>query len=115
MKDFTTEKWKESLARMEWERLARTENVEEMTENFTNVITEALDECAPLMEYKINTNYKHGLTRETKEPIKKRDELMKNIKRSPNERKTLLPSTRNSGIESQTTSEGTRFNKTERG
>ena len=42
-----------------------------------------------MKEFKLNTNYKHGLTKETKELIKERDELRKSMKRSTNEKKVL--------------------------
>ena len=48
-----------------------------------------MDECAPMRRFKINTNYKHGLTKQTKDMIKERDELRKKIKKSPNEKKIL--------------------------
>ena len=69
MNDFTKDKWK-CLTKKELDKLARTENIEKMTKDFTYLITEALDECAQLKKFKINTNYKHGLTKETKEMIR---------------------------------------------
>jgi hypothetical protein len=42
-----------------------------------------------MKEFKLNTNYKHGLTKETKELIKERDKLRKSMKRSTNEKKVL--------------------------
>ena len=77
------------MAGREWERLAETEDLEDMTKDFSELITEALDQCAPMKEFKLNTNYKHGLTKETKELIKERDELRKSMKRSTNEKKVL--------------------------
>ena len=77
MKDFTTNKWKECLVKKGWEKLAETEDIEKMTKNFTEMIVEAMDECAPMKRFKINTNYRHGLTKETKDLIKERDELRK--------------------------------------
>ena len=60
-----------------------------MTTVFTELVTEALEECAPMTRFKIGTNYKHGLTKETKELIRRRDELRKEMRRSPGEKKTL--------------------------
>ena len=60
-----------------------------MAKDSSNLITDAQDKCVPLKEFKINTIYKHGLTLETKELIRERDELRKNLKRTPNERKML--------------------------
>ena len=90
MKNFTEQRWKECLVRKNWEKLAETKDIEQMTKDLTELITEALDECAPMAKFKLNTNYKHGLRKETKELIKERDNLRKEIKRSPNEKKKLF-------------------------
>ena len=58
MKSFTKEKWKECLMRGEWEKLGQTEDLEDMAKDFTVIVTEALDECAPIKKFKINRNYK---------------------------------------------------------
>ena len=62
MKYFTKGKWKECLTGKEWEKLARTENIEEMTMNFK-------DDCTQIKKFKINNHYKHGLTKKIKEQI----------------------------------------------
>ena len=71
MRDFMTERLKDSLAGKEWERLAETEDVEKMEEEFTDLMKTAKK------NFKINTNYEHGLTKETKELIKERDDPRK--------------------------------------
>ena len=60
-----------------------------MSEEFTELMGEAMDECAPMWKFKINTNYKHGLTKETKDLIRKRDKMRKSINKSPSEKKIL--------------------------
>ena len=81
MKDFTKEKWNRSLAVRRWERIGLTEDVNEMAEILDEQITEALDECAPLKEFKIRANHKFGLTDKTKKLIKKRDRMRKKVGR----------------------------------
>ena len=71
MKNFTKEGWTECLAQKRWEKIGETEEVEEMAKIFTEITKEALDEYAPIKKFKINMNYKHGLTEKTKEMIKK--------------------------------------------
>ena len=71
MKEFTKEKWKECLVRRNWEKLANTENIKIMSKDFTELVKESQDECAPVKKIKINTNYTHGLTEETKKLIKR--------------------------------------------
>lgn len=89
MKEFTKEKWNKCLADKAWETLAETEDVEKMAGNFTTLITEALDECAPVRRFKVNKNYKRGLTKETKELIKERDKVRQSLKKSPGEKEIL--------------------------
>ena len=60
-----------------------------MTTNFTNLLKEGLEEGTPMEKFKINTNYKHSLIQATKELIKERDKLKKEIKSSPNKRKVI--------------------------
>ena len=59
-----------------------------MTQDFTQLVTGALEECAPITKFKINPDYRHGITKETKELTRERDSLRKELKRSPNEKKT---------------------------
>ena len=47
MKDFTKAKWNRSLAGRRWERIGETEDIEEMTNTFNELVLDALDECAP--------------------------------------------------------------------
>jgi len=89
MKNFTQQKWIECLAGKEWEDLGRTENVNEMAEDFNNKVKAALDVCAPWKNIKIHQNYKSGISDETKQLIRQRDDLRKSIHRSPNEKKVL--------------------------
>ena len=79
MKNFTKEKWNISLARRRWEKIGQTEDVNEMAKILEEQVTEALDECAPIKEFKIRKNHKFGLKEETIKMIKERDSVRKKI------------------------------------
>ena len=89
MKNFTQEKWVNSLVNQQWEDLAQTDNIHEMTNSFNINLQKALDESAPWKCITIHKNYKHGLSDQTKKLIKERDQLRKSINKSPNENKIL--------------------------
>jgi hypothetical protein len=89
MKNFTQQKWIECLAGKKWEDLGRTEDVNEMAEDFNNKVKAALDVCAPWKNIKICQNYKSGISDKTKQLIRQRDDLRKSMHRSPNEKKVL--------------------------
>ena len=89
MKNFTESKWKEILANKEWN--LENETVEKMAENFNINIEEALDEIAPYKTFTIKSNYKFGISNNTKEMMKKRDKTRANISKAKgNEKITLL-------------------------
>jgi hypothetical protein len=89
MKNFTQQKWTGCLAGKEWEDLGKTEDVNEMAQYFNKRVVEALDECAPWKNIKIQKNYKFGISNKTKQLIKERDKVRKLIHLSPNEKKIL--------------------------
>ncbi len=100
MKNFTNDGWKECLPKKEWEKLGETEDVEKMAKEFTEIIVEALDECAPVKRFKISQHYKSGLTKETKEWIRERDKLRSEIKNPQMKIKFYMKGTKNSKTES---------------
>jgi len=60
-----------------WKRMGRsgrTENVNEMAQDFNNKVKEALDECTPWKNVKINPNYKSGVLDKTKLLIQQKDD-----------------------------------------
>ena len=59
---FTKEKWKDGLINKEWENLANTENLDEMTACLNKHITDALDECASMKTFKVREQHKFGIT-----------------------------------------------------
>ena len=44
-----------------------------MSKDFTELMIKALDECAAMKRFKLNTNHKSGQTEELKKMIKERD------------------------------------------
>ena len=86
---FHTKKWTGCLAGKQWEDLGKTEDVNEMAQYFNNRVVQALDECAPWKNIKIQKNYKFGVTNETQEFIKERNNVKKLIHLSPNEKKII--------------------------
>ena len=107
MKNFTQQKWLECLAGKQWEDLGRTEDINEMAEDFNKKIKEALDACAPWKNVKIRQYYKSGISEETKQLIRQRDDLRKSIHKSPNEKKCFMNNIKNYATELQTKSEET--------
>ena len=61
-----------------------------MTKDFTNLVIEALDKCAPTKKFKINSNYKHDPTQETKELIKEESIVDRGLPYQPGSEKNLL-------------------------
>jgi hypothetical protein len=86
MKNFSQQKWTGCLAGKEWEDLGKTEDVNEMAQYFNKRVVEALDECAPCTNIKIQKNYKFGISNKTKQLIKERDKVQKLIHFLPNEK-----------------------------
>ena len=89
MKNVTPRTWNESLSKRNWETLGETEDPEKMVKLFTDIVTEALDECAPVRTFTIKPGYRPGLTEEAKKLMKERDEARRELKRSPGEKKIL--------------------------
>ena len=87
LKNFTKASWKRSLASKEWEDLAVSGDINEMTNKLTRHVTDALDECAPKKRIVVKDNYKYGLSEKTKSLMKERDTTRRLIKTfSPTER-----------------------------
>ena len=82
MKNFTTESWKESLAKQNWTEIFVEPDLEKKVDIFTTLITNSLDEVAPYGLITIRSNFKFGLTDETKDLMKQRETARKNIKSS---------------------------------
>ena len=51
MKNFNQQTWCESLARKQWEIIGENNDVNKMANYFSDLKTEALDECAPVKKF----------------------------------------------------------------
>ena len=90
-KNFTMESWTASLAQQDWSAVENSEGVNEMVAEFTNNVTLALDQVAPVKSFTIRSNHRFGLSDSTKELMKKRDQTRSKIKDvSGNEKGVLL-------------------------
>ena len=72
-KNFTTEAWNESLERKDWSPIYSSNTVDEMVDVFQKNIEEALNDIAPVKTFTIRSNYKFGLSDETKKVMHERD------------------------------------------
>ena len=71
-KNFTKELWNNCLAQEDWLDVTECEEVNDMVEVFNQNIKNALDKAAPLKTFKIRSNYRFGLSENTKELMKNR-------------------------------------------
>ena len=81
MKNFTKKRWIDALRNQDWQKITTTTNIEEKTEEFTNLVSSALDECAPYKNFKIRMNYRPGITEEAKRLIVERDKARGDVSR----------------------------------
>ena len=79
--------WK--LARKDWSGLEDCNSVDDMVDIFTKNIDEALDEVAPIKSFKVKSNYKFGISLETKKLMRQRDNTIENIKKAQNGEKIM--------------------------
>ena len=89
-RNFNAERFRKDLANLPWEHLGRTEDVDEMVSIFTELVTEALDKEAPVKTFKIPKNYVHGLSEETKDTMKKRDDTWHRLTSTSKELKQVV-------------------------
>ena len=85
--NFTKEKWNQCLATKNWTISKDCKNVEEMVDTFSNNMTEAIDEVAPFKTFTVKSNYKFGISPETKLLMKQRDDTREKIKSTSNSEK----------------------------
>ena len=74
-------------------------DVNAKTTDFTNLIQEALDECAPFKRFKVKHDYKPGLTDAAKKFILERDQTRKKIKGASTPDKPSILSTNHSACQ----------------
>ena len=91
IKTLTKSNWCLSLLNRNWEELGQTEDVEDMAEIINKLVTESLDQCAPIKSFKIRNQNKHGISENTRNLIKERDSTRKALaSRSSAEKSVLL-------------------------
>ena len=72
MKNFTNTLWKEVLERQDWSQIYNEPRVDNKAQIFTQLITKCLDEVAPFATITIRSNYKFGLSEDTKKSDEKK-------------------------------------------
>ena len=73
MKNCNTTVWNEALNRKDWSLLDNTKNVNEAVKIYSTLMKEALDEVAPIKNFKVRSNYIFGISEATKSLMDKRD------------------------------------------
>ena len=80
LKIFSVEAWNESLTKKNWVIINECTEVDYMVAIFNKNIEDALDEVAPVKTFLIRSQYKFGLSVDTKELMHKRDVTRGSIK-----------------------------------
>ena len=57
MKNFSNESWKAALQKRNWNALEEIEDLDELVDQFTELVQGALDEVAPIKSFSIKSNY----------------------------------------------------------
>ena len=73
MKNFSVASWNQCLANKDWSKIDDCTDVNEMVSIFTEKINETLDEVTPIKTFTIKSNYKFGLSENTKKLMQERD------------------------------------------
>ena len=76
--------------KQDWLDVEDCEDVDEMVKAFDKNIKAALDLASPLKSFKIRSNYRFGLSENTKELMKKRDKTRNAIKNAAKMEKRVL-------------------------
>ena len=77
------------MAKQDWSRINSETDLDKKVDIFTELITKSLDEVAPFGAITLRSNFKFGLSSETKEIIKKREEARSNIRKASGNEKQL--------------------------
>ena len=64
-KNYNVENWNASLSKKDWSAIEKTNVLDEKVNIFTKLITESLDEVAPMKSFSIRTNHVFGLSEGT--------------------------------------------------
>ena len=89
-KNFNKEVWNSALAEQDWLDVEECNGVHQMVNIFDRNIQAALDKVAPVKTFKIRSNHRFGLSDETKELMRKRDQTRKSISRASTQEKGVL-------------------------
>ena len=84
--------WSNSLLEKEWEKLGLTENVDDMAEIINSHVLSSLNECAPIKTIKIRNQNRHGISSNTKNLIKERDNTRSKIRTASPKEKSIIHS-----------------------
>ena len=90
MKNYTKEKWEECLSTKDWSQISDVTELEDKVKVYNRMITEALDEVAPIKTFKVKSQYKFGISDSTKVLMAKRDDTRKKIKNSSAANKQVM-------------------------
>ena len=75
------ESWNDALCDRDWSKLDRENDLDKKVDIFTKLVTEALDNVAPMSTFTVRTNHVFGLSDKTKDLMKKRDLARKKVSR----------------------------------
>ena len=89
-KNFTTRSWNESLAMQDWLEVNDAEDVDSMVSQFNKNVEQALDRVAPVKSFKIRSNHRFGLSENTKDLMRKRDQVRISVSKASTKEKPTL-------------------------
>ena len=75
----------------DWSIITETEELDLSVEKFTKLLTESLDEIAPMRSFTVKSNYIFGISDETKSLMKSRDEARQTARKVAANQKQLWP------------------------
>ena len=89
MKNFNSTHWNEALSEQDWDSISKTSSLDKKVEIFTDLINVSLDKVAPFGTFTIRSNYKFGLSDETKGLMQKREAARSRIKTNTGNQKIM--------------------------
>ena len=90
LKNFSEAIWNETLKNQDWSKLENCNTVDEMVYIFTDNTNKALDIVAPFKSFQVKSNYKFGISPETKDLMRQRDSTRANIKKAKGSERVIL-------------------------
>jgi hypothetical protein len=89
-KNYTINNWNESLMKQPWSQIACEKDIEKKTDMLAKFMNTALDEVAPIKSFTVKSNYKFGISDDTKEIMKNRDATRAKISKASTKEKSIL-------------------------